>query len=278
MYRKVWSHCQPAICAVNFYSTKGIRFDSVTGFKYGRYLLTDDMVYKIEKASEVQIAFYEPDGVTIKASVKITEKDFKLRMVQGIRDGQTGFALVDIDFPQFDIIPSLKLSSSKTVGVGTPIAIIGHQMENNNVAIKTGMLSSFVKQNARKYMQFDAAIDKGNSGCPLINAETGEVIGIVGHRLSNVTDTYKQMIQVINKNLVILKDAEGKINLNDIDPIQVLIASQNQIKRLAQEFFKTASLMYGFALDIDEVSEFFDIAELEKEREREFATVTFRQN
>lgn len=278
MYQKVWKHCQPAICALNFYSAKGIRFDSVTGFKYGRYLLTDDRVYKIEKINEVQIAFYESDGVSIKASVKITEKDFKLRMVQGIRDGHAGFALVDIDLPQFDDIPSLKLSTSKSIDVGSSIAIIGHQTDNNNVAIKPGIVSSYVKQNSRKYIQFDAALDRGNSGCPLINAETGEVVGIVGHRLSNITDSYKQMIQVINKNLVILKDSEGKINLNDIDPIQVLIANQNQIKRLAQEFFKTSSLMYGFAMDIEEVSEFFDIAELEKDRERELVPVTFRQN
>ena len=269
MYRKIWSHCQKAVCAINFYSAKGIRFDSVTGFKYGRFLLTDEMVYKIDRASEVQIAFMESDGLTIKASVKITDKDFRLRMVKGISDSYAGFALIDIDFPQFDDIPSLKLSNDRVVEVATPIALIGHQMDNNNLAIKTGIVSSFVKQNGQKFIQFDAAIDKGNSGSPLINAETGEVIGIVGHRLANIQEGYKQMIQVINKNMTLLKEAEGKINFNDIDPIQVLIANQNQIKRLAQEFFKTASLMYGFAMDISEVSEYFDITELEKESDRE---------
>jgi S1-C subfamily serine protease len=279
MYRKIWSHCQKAVCAVNFYSAKGIRFDSVTGFKYGKYLLTDEMVYKIDKASEVQIAFMDADGVGIKASVKITDKDFRMRMVKGIRDSYPGFALIDIDFPQFDDIPSLKLSNSNQVSVASPIAIIGHQMEHNNMAIKTGIVSSFLKQNGHKYIQFDAAIDRGNSGSPLINVETGEVIGIVGHRLASVNNGYKQIIDIINKNMTILKEAEGKINFNDIDPIQVLIANQNQMKRLAQEFFKTASLNYGLAVDINEVSEYFDIAELEKERDKEKVLVNiFREN
>jgi hypothetical protein len=266
MYRKVWNNCQGAVCAINFYSVKGIRFDSVTGFKYGRYIITDELVYKIDKATEVQIVFMQPDGITIRESVKITEKDFNNRMVKGIREGFPGFALIDIDFPQFDKIPSLKLSNKDTLQIASPIAVIGHQMDHNNVAIKTGIISSYCKQNGQKYIQFDAAVEKGNSGSPLIDVETGEVIGIVGHRLASILENYKQMISVINNNLTILKNAEGKIQFNDIDPIQVLIANQNQIKRLAQEFFKTASIMYGFALDINQVAEYFDIAELEKDK------------
>jgi hypothetical protein len=266
MYRKVWNKCQSAVCGINFYSSKGIRFDSVTGFKYGRYLITDEMVYKIDRASEVQIVFMEDDGCTIKASVKISEKDFRLRMVKGIKENIPGFALIDIDFPQFDEIPSLQLSNFKKLKVGSPIAIIGHQMEHNNIAIKTGIVSSFSKQNGIKYIQFDAAMDRGNSGSPLIEVESGEVIGVVGQRLANLLDSYKKMIQIINNNLILLKEAEGKINMIDIDPIQVLIANQNQIKHIAQEFFKTASIVYGFALDINQISEYFDLAELEKDK------------
>jgi len=266
MYRKIWNNCQGAVCAINFYSTKGIRFDSVTGFKYGRFVITDELVYKIDKAAEVQIVFMQPDGITIRESVKITEKDFNNRIVKGIREGFPGFALIDIDFPQFDDIPSLKLSNKEFLQIASPVAVIGHQMDHNNIAIKTGIISTYCKQNGQKYIQFDVAIERGNSGSPLIDAETGEVIGIVGHRLANLIDNYKQMISVINNNLTILKNAEGKIQFNDIDPIQVLIANQNQIKRLAQEFFKTASIMYGFALDINQVAEYFDIAELEKDK------------
>jgi hypothetical protein len=266
MYRKVWNKCQNAVCGINFYSSKGIRFDSVSGFKYGRYLITDEMVYKIDRVSEVQIVFMEDDGCTIKASVKISEKDFRLRMVKGIKENIPGFALIDIDFPQFDDIPSLQLSSFKKFKVGSPIAIIGHQMEHNNIAIKTGIVSSFCKQNGIKYIQFDAAMDRGNSGSPLIDVESGEVIGIVGQRLAILLESYKRMLQIINNNLTLLKEAEGKINMIDIDPIQVLIANQNQIKHIAQEFFKTASIVYGFALDINQISEYFDIAELEKDK------------
>lgn len=266
MFKKVWKKCFGGVCAINFYSSKGIRYDSISGFKYGHYLLTDDMVYKIDHSSEVQLSFMEEDGFTIKSSVKITDKDFRMRIIKGIKENIPGLAVIDIDFPQFDDIPSLKISNFKNIQVASPIAIIGHQMEQNNLAIKTGIVSSYSRQNGIKYIQFDAAVDRGNSGSPLIDAETGDVVGIVGLRLGNLLENYKRLIQIMNNNLAILKEAEGKIQLHDIDPIQVLIANQNQIKHLAQEFFKMASINFGFALDINQVGEIFDIAELEKNK------------
>jgi hypothetical protein len=264
MYRNVWKKCQGSVCALDFYTSKGIRYESVSGFKYGKYLATDEMVYKINKASEVQISFFEDDGITISTSIKITDKDFRLRMVKGIKENIPGFALFDIDFPQFDNIPSLKFNSTRKVDVAMPVAVIGYQMEHANLAIKKGIVSSFCKQNGSRYIQFDNGIDRGNSGCPLIDVETCEVIGIVGHRLANLMDGYKRMMDVINNNLNMLKDVEGKLMLHDIDPIQVLVVNQNQIKHLAQDFFRTASFMYGFALDVNQILELLDVSELEK--------------
>ncbi len=265
MYQKVWKKCQSGVCSLNFFSTNGIRFESFTGFKYGRYLITDDAAAKIDRSYEVQISFYEDDGITIKQSVKITDKDFKNRMVKGFQDSYAGFSLVDIDFPQFDDIPSLKLSNRDKFNIASPIALIGHQCEQNNLAIKTGIISSTYVQKGQKYIMYDANTDRGNSGAPLIDAETCEVIGIVGRRLANINDEYQTLMNVINKNIELLKLSEGKVTINDIDPIQVLIANQNQIKHLAQEMFRKASFTYGYALHVNQICEFFDIAELEKD-------------
>jgi hypothetical protein len=58
------------------------------------------------------------------------------------------------------------------------------------------------------------------------------------------------MMRIINNNLKVLHEAEGKINMEDIDPIQVLIVNQNQIKHMAAEFFKTMNLRVGLAAEI----------------------------
>ncbi|MGC8825108.1 MAG: S1 family peptidase [Bacteroidales bacterium] len=265
MYQKVWKRSYGGICILNFYSLKGIRFESYTGFKYGRYLITTDEVAKIDRPYEVEMGFMKEDGVTLRESVKITYKDFNNRMLKGSTESYAGFVLVDIDFPQFDNIPSLKLSNSDTFAVGSPVAIIGHQWEQNNLAIKTGILSSHYLHQGKKLQMYDVSTDRGNAGAPLIDAETCEVIGMVGQRLSTIHEEYKSLMNVINANIESLKLSEGKLTLNDIDPIQVLIANQYQIKHLAQEVFRKASFTYGYAIPINYVCEFFDIAELEKD-------------
>jgi len=263
MYKKVWTKCHEAICSINFFSEKGIRFDSVTGFKYGRYIITGSQVYKMNKAREVQITFFQSDGLSTKAQVKITWKDFSSRLVKGLNENVSDFTFIDMNFPQFDNIPSLQLRNGGTIAIGTEVAVIGHQYEHNNLCLKKGMVSSNVKKNGNNYIQVDTSLEKGYAGAPVIIPDTGEVAGLLGHRLNAISESRKQMMDIINNNLELLKETENKIHFNNIDPIQVLIANQNQIKRLAQELYKTASINYGLAIEISQVAEYIDIEQIE---------------
>ena len=109
-----------------------------------------------------------------------------------------------------------------------------------------------------KYLQVDSSIKQGNSGSPIIDIETGEVIGIIGYKLASISQSHKRMKQIINNNLAILKKSQGKFNVEEIDPIQVLIANQNQIKYISNEIYKTATMSSGYALDISYVHELFE--------------------
>ena len=40
------------------------------------------------------------------------------------------------------------------------------------------------------------------------------------------------------------------LTFDDVDPVQVLIANQNQIKHIAKEFFKNANVRVGFAVEL----------------------------
>ena len=154
--------------------------------------------------------------------------------------------------------------------VGQPVAVLGHQLEQDNLAIKSGIISSFfLNSEGFNIIQVDCSIKQGNAGSPLICAETHEVIGVIGHRLATLARSYQEMMRIINTNLKVLREAEGKINMEDIDPIQVLIVNQNQIKHMATEFFKTANLRVGFAAEICNLADSFpdqeDISTIETE-------------
>ncbi|MBU8892432.1 MAG: serine protease [Bacteroidales bacterium] len=232
----------------------------MTGFKaYGDFLITDDYINKIYKAADVVLRFVDSDGYTETACVKMSMEELKKRIVKDIDNKSDGFVAININFDALKNIPSLNLSKNKTVDIGQPIALLGYQLEQDNLSIKTGIVSSAFKQNNNlKYLQINSGVKQGNSGSPLVNSETGEVIGIIGHKLASITQSHKRMKQIINNNLAILKKSQGKFNVEEIDPIQVLIANQNQIKHITNEIYKTATMTTGFALDILHVHNLFE--------------------
>jgi S1-C subfamily serine protease len=259
MYREIWKKCQESVCQLSFYSAEGIKLLSMTGFKaYGNFLVTDNYINKIYKATEVALRFVEADGFTERVCVKMSMNEFKKRIIKDLDNKAADFVAININLDTLNDIPSLKLSK-KATEIGQPIALLGYQLEQDNLAIKTGILSSaFKEKNGLKYLQINSSIKQGNSGSPLVNAETGEVIGIIGHKLAAITQSHKRMKQIINKNLAILKKSQGIFNVEEIDPVQVLIANQNQIKHITNEIYKTATMTTGFALDISYVHNLFE--------------------
>lgn len=259
MLRKIWKNCHQSVCLLNFYSSTGTKIISMTGFKTrNNFLITDEYIHKIKKSYTVEIIFMKEDGYSKSASIKLKTEDLRKKIISDT-DKDTAYAVIFIDFPEFNSIPSLKLNTNDVIEIGQPIAAIGYQIDHENLAIKTGIVSSLFKHtNNNKYIQFDSSIKQGNSGSPLINSETGEVIGVIGHRLAAITKSYKKMNKIIDNNLSILKNSQGKIEVHEIDPIQVLIANQNQIKYITNEIYKTANMRVGFALKIQHIIDLFD--------------------
>lgn len=260
MYKDVWNKCQASVCLLNFYSSSDIKLLSMTGFKVNnQFLLTDENIFKIHKAIKVEMVFVNSDGHSENSRVVISMDELKKRMMKGFDERNAAFAVIRIDFEKFEKIPSLSLSKDFNLKIGQNIAVLGYQLDHNNLAIKTGIISSsLVHENGLKYLQIESNLNQGNSGSPVINSDTGEVVGIIGQNLASITQSHKRMKQIINNNLAVLKKSQGKFNVEDIDPIQVLIANQNQIKYITNDIYKNATMNIGYAINVSYVHEFFE--------------------
>lgn len=258
MYKKLWNEVYRSVCSISFYNEKGIKLNATTGFKYAGFLITDKMVFKTRlNPTDVQIRFYEADGQTIRTHIEWSMEEFEDRLLGELRDTSAGFAAIKFDDPAYAEIPSLHMDENRTNPIGTSIVVVGYQVEHKNICMKTGIVSSFCQNKKLNLIQFEAGIQNGMSGAPLINAENGHVIGISGFKLAQMHDTYNKLNQLMNDNLTTLKQAEGKIFFDNIDLFQVLIANQNQIKSFATELFKNRASTGGLALNIAHVEEFF---------------------
>lgn len=89
------------------------------------------------------------------------------------------------------IVEPIMLADSASVRIGEPVAAIGNPLDLTET-LTTGIVSQVNRFAEIDYdsqtrwvtnlIQFDAAVNAGNSGCPLVNAE-GEVIGVVIARI-----------------------------------------------------------------------------------------------
>jgi hypothetical protein len=126
------------------------------------------------------------------------------------------------------------------------------------MALKTGFVSSnHVNDKGLSFIQYDGTIKPGNSGAPLIDAG-GTVLGVVMNKELAISKSYRELTRIIDSNLKVLKEVEGKMKLYDVDPFQVLIASQNQIKHISREFFLNATVKMGLALEMNHIIEYLD--------------------
>ncbi|KPK83657.1 MAG: hypothetical protein AMS27_12245 [Bacteroides sp. SM23_62_1] len=251
MYRTIWKECHSSVCSIHFLSKAGTRIITFTGFRIRDYLITDDIIDKFTQPAKVYLRFTKEDGYTERAGKAMSYTAFKERIFHPGGKIVPGYVIIRLKDNEFKNIPSLKCSRKVDYEIGHPVAVLGYQLDKDNLAIKKGIISSFfTEQNSINYIQVDASIKQGNAGSPVIETENMEVIGVIGHHLASITHSYRRLMKIFNKNLSILKEVQGKYCFEELDPVQVLIANQNQIKHIATEFFKTANMRVGFASEL----------------------------
>jgi len=251
MYRKIWKECHSSVCSISFLSKAGTRISSLTGFRIRDYLITSELITRFNHPEKVYLQFVHDDGLTERAGKMLSYKAFRERMYRPGGKEVPGYVVIRLDDKEFRNIPSLKCGRKINYDIGQTIAILGHSSELNNLGIKGGLISSFCTlHNELNHIQVVSALQYGNAGSPLIETDNIEVIGVMGSHLAEVTRSYQMAMGIFNQNIAMLTKVVGKYNFDDVDPIQALLANQNQIKTLVKEYFKTAETRVGYAVEL----------------------------
>ena len=245
----VWKKCCHSVCSIRFLNSNDIEIITLTGFKAGSYIFTNDLVNVLYNFDFVEIKFYKEDSHFTTATERLSKHDFSERIITSYDEEITGFAVISTEDLSFDGIPALILAKNRNLTIGTPVCTIGFQYDNPSLAIKEGIISTFLYRDHSRYIQFDGSMIWGNSGSPLIELEDGEVIGILGYRLDRKYKSYEKLLEISKGNIKVLEQALGKSDVGGVDPIQVLIAWEKQIKQLSGEIYKATSSGIGIAID-----------------------------
>jgi len=259
MLNQVWKSCQGSVCSLNFQNERGVSIDTLSGFKVKDSLVTTDFAFYIPKAKKVEISFVSDDANSVVASMKIPYQEFINDLKIGVFDNHTGYSIFKLDFPDFKDIPSLKLSERRKFSIGHQVALLAYSSGYSNLTLRSGIISSFfTNSDGIRFFQFDGLSCLGNSGGPIIDPETMQVIGIISRRNTPVSRSYKQLVDIITSNIDELNKIQGVVKYGDIDPIQVLIANQNQVKQLANNIYRYAAFGTTQIVMLDQILSYFN--------------------
>jgi S1-C subfamily serine protease len=170
----VYETIVPSLVVIRAGSSDGLNVgDGVLGGLGAGVIVNEDGAiltarHVIAGASEVEVTFADGTEATAEVASEDPENDIAVLMA---------------DRPPEVIVPAV-LGSSSALQVGDEAFAVGHPLGLTG-SLSAGVISGLERaipigngQTLRGLIQFDAAVNRGNSGGPLLNRD-GQVIGIV---------------------------------------------------------------------------------------------------
>ncbi len=256
MYQNHWERYHKAVCSINFYGKTNSKILGLTGFRVGRLIITDDLIYSQPDLLQVKIRFYEHDGVRIFKEITFSHDEFKSILPHKSSFDNLGLAFFNLDEKILEGTTEFALCPNCNSPIGKDALTISYQSDYDNIALRSALISSnYVNDRGLTFLQFDGTVRPATSGSPLIDHESGKVIGIVSNKEMKIVRTYHELLRTVDANLEILKKVKDKFFIEEVDPVQVLIVNQNQIKHLSKEIFLNFAMKNGYALDVNHLRE-----------------------
>jgi hypothetical protein len=258
MYRTIWKIFNRSVCSLNFFNENNILYYRSTGFRFGNFVICGGCISEIKDGDYLTILSASPVGD--KSTLKFTSEDLRDRLT-GNQGGLSGIKLIPIMGRELEKVHPVAGICRSEPEIGTPVAILACSNRTEHSYLKSGMISSNIYVRGQKMILIESSFEKGNCGAPVINAESGKLIGILANGLTTSLVNYKSLKPIIDDNIIRLKKESGKWVIGDIDPVQVLAANQYMIKHLAKEFCLSAHHCSGLVLPALRMMKFLECRE-----------------
>lgn len=229
----------------------GKRIASGTGFMARDFLVTNHHVFLGPRDSTVILAWQPTQDPSSRTEVQMNYASFAAYLVTGSDQNNYDFAVLKIPALLQHRLFQFDLVSPTAKRVGEQVVVLGFPLEHRNLVCHLGTISSFYTSGSAKVIQLDASVNQSNSGGPLLDPETGQVLGIVTRKGTGLSILFDELLSVFDKNVKALEAAKGIIGLGPVDPVAAIIAGQHQMKALAGEIQRSANVGIGYAFSAE---------------------------
>lgn len=252
-----WLKFHQSVLSLTFENAEG-RITSGSAFKAYGLLVTNNHVVQVPNARHVHLRSMGADGNTTVLNLTFEYLEFRSMLIEGDPEDSWDYAVLKIRNSEFAAIPDLPISRSDNVGVGRNVVLFGYQFEQQNLSMHVGYISSQYQRAGVDYLQLDLSVNHGNSGGPLIDVESGEVIGIVTRKATGLTQQFYQLLQdnqQIIQLLLCIENGPFSATVPGLNPVGISLTTQQQLQTIAREIGRSANVGIGYAYHIRKVRE-----------------------
>ncbi len=214
-------------------------------------LITNSHVIRPQgQINAIQIRFDDCADV-----IRLSPKEFYAATVAESPENQFDYAYIKLDEPEFENRHRFELGALAHIDIGSSILFLGFPFGMPQLTAHHGYVSSIHKRDNRDLIQIDGSVNGGNSGGPLIEIETGRVVGIITRAVTGIIEVeFNNLIASLRQNQEILKNTQVGIQVGGIDPIQGIRVSQAAMEQIAISLKRSANVGIGYAFSIDQVA------------------------
>jgi hypothetical protein len=128
---------------------------------------------------------------------------------------------------------------------------MGFPFQMPQLTSHVGYVSSLFQRGNVSVIQINASVNGGNSGGPLLDLDSGHVVGIVSRaEIGFMADQFDELIRSLNTNVQLLEQSQrsgARAVLAGIDPILAIRASQAAMLEIAKNLRRSANVGIGYA-------------------------------
>lgn len=227
-----------------------------SGFVTSGHLVTNNHVYVMGHSSaKVWLRNTFDSETDLSEGTLLSSSEFCGSLVTGSTENNCDFAVLDLPALRSRGLFEFEMKRPDRFKIGDAISLLGFPLEHMNLTCHKGSISSFFKSGPADVIQIDASVNKANSGGPLIDPETGQVIGIITRKSTGLSRVIFELKRTVESNIHAINQAQqsGGVKISGVDPLQAISASQSQVLNLINEIERSANVGIGYAFSASHI-------------------------
>jgi hypothetical protein len=241
---KMWS---PDICRLSVTNEAGREIGSGTGFMTIHGLVTARHVLDAPAGLPVLVRRGDKEW-------KTSTTDIRGRITHESPESKYDYAVVSLKDVDMSFAHATSVIERPTLPpVGRQVAYLGYPFGSTSLVVSSGYVSAVEgASNGVTQLRIDGSVNRGNSGGPLLDLETGQLLAIVTRAETGfLVEQMKRLQEALRQNVQFLENLPSLMKIGGVDPMDVSRAAMVALLEVAVHLERSANVGIGYAFSVD---------------------------